>query len=425
MKSTFAALALLAAGPALAEPVVVNCGKLFDSERARIVGAHVLTIEDGQITGLERGRSDAEGAIELDAMTCLPGLIDLHVHLQHERNPDSYLERFQLNAADYAFRAAANARKTLHAGFTTVRNVGDSYDVTIALRKAIEEGLVEGPRVFSAGKSIATTGGHADPTNAYRQDLMGDPGPGEGVINGPDEAARAVRQRYKDGADLIKITATGGVLSSAKSGLNPQFTDAELKAIVDTARDYDLHVAAHAHGAEGMKRAIRAGVRSIEHGTLMDDEVMDLMIEHEVWLVPTIMAGEWVANKAQVDGYFPDIVRPKAAQIGPKIQATAGRAFKRGVPMAYGTDSGVSAHGDNAQELILLQQAGVPPAQALKMATFNAAQVMGLSDQLGQLAVGHHADLVAVAGDPVENLALMLDVPFVMKAGAVVKHTAE
>jgi imidazolonepropionase-like amidohydrolase len=292
------------------------------------------------------------------------------------------------------------------------------------LRDAVSQGLVKGPRIFAAGKSIATTGGHADPTNGYNDrlsHLLGPPGPTEGVINSPDEARQAVRQRYKDGSDVIKITATGGVLSYAKSGDAPQFVVDEIKAIVDTARDYGFRVAAHAHGKEGMRRAILGGVTSIEHGTYMDDEIMRLMKQHGTWYVPTIYAGRFVADKAKIDGYFPPVVRPKAQRIGALIQQTASNAYRNGVKIAFGTDMGVGPHGDNAREFLYMVEAGIPANVALQAATIRAAEVLGVDDQ-GVIEPGKRADIVAVPGDPVADINAVLKVDFVMKDGKVYRR---
>jgi imidazolonepropionase-like amidohydrolase len=350
--------------------------------------------------------------------------MDMHVHLDGQMSRNGYLKEFTSNEADLALTAADYARKTLTAGFTTVRNPGDSYNVTVALRAAIEDGRAVGPRIFTSAKSIATTGGHADPTSGYRADLMGDPGPEMGVINGVEDARKAVRQRYKDGADFIKITATGGVLSLAKNGQNPQFTEAELGAIVATANDYGMHVAAHCHGAEGMKRAVLAGVRSIEHGTFMTDEIMDLMKDRGTYYVPTISAGRFVAEKSAEDGYFPEIVRPKAASVGPQIQETFARAYRAGVTIAFGTDAGVSPHGDNALEFAYMVDAGMPPMEAIRSATLTTAELLGMERELGSLAEGKIADIIAVAGDPLEDIATLMNVRFVMKEGRVFRHEA-
>ncbi|RMD74464.1 MAG: amidohydrolase family protein, partial [Bacteroidetes bacterium] len=282
-----------------------------------------------------------------------------------------------------------------------------------------------GPRIFTAEKSLASTGGHADPTNGVKRDLMGDPGPKEGVVNGVEDARKAVRQRYKNGADLIKITATGGVLSVAKDGQGPQFTMEELEAIIQTANDYGMHVAAHAHGKEGMKRAILAGVTSIEHGTLMDDEIIELMKEHGTWYVPTISAGRFVAEKAKIPGYFPAPVVPKALAIGPQIQETFAKAYKAGVKIAFGTDSGVSPHGQNAQEFEYMVEAGMPPIEAIASATIRCAELLGVTDRLGSIAPGKLADIVAVKGDPLQDIRLMRQVDFVMKGGVVYKSNGK
>lgn len=268
---------------------------------------------------------------------------------------------------------------------------------------------------------LSSTGGHDDPTNGYRAGLRRDPGPVEGIINSPSDARKAVRQRYKNGVDLIKISATGGVVSQAKSGQNSQLFKDELDAIVATANAYGFKVAAHAHGVEGMQLAIRAGVASIEHGSLMDADTMRLMKEHGTYLVPTILAGNFVTEKAKIDGYFPELVRPKAAEIGPKIQATFGRAYKAGVKIAFGTDTGVSAHGDNAQEFALMVEAGMPPMAAIISATKSAADLLGKSDQLGTIGVGKYADVIAVRGNPIEDITLLENIAFVMKEGKVYK----
>ena len=324
---------LFSVASAEADTYLIQAGLLIDGTSAEPRSRVTIVVREGRIVAVEPGfRSGAEGetVVDLSASTVLPGLMDMHVHLDGELSPRRYLERVQKERSTYAIRSVVYAKRTLMAGFTTVRNPGDDGSTTVALRDAIAQGWVPGPRIFTAAKSIATTGGHADPTSGLRKELAGDPGPRDGVINSPDQAAQAVRYRYKEGADFIKITATGGVLSVAKSGRNPQFSDAELESLVATADDYGFHVAAHAHGAEGMKRAIRAGVHSIEHGTLMDDEVIELMVEHGTWYVPTILAGAFVAEKAEIDGYFPELVRPKAAAIGPRIQETFRQGLRGG-----------------------------------------------------------------------------------------------
>lgn len=397
---------------------------MYDVKAGRLLSERTIVVQGDSIASVERGYlppTSGDSLIDLKNLTVLPGLIDMHVHLEGETREDEELDMFTLNPEDVAFRSVVFARRTLYAGFTTVRDLGGS-GVNTALRNAINQGLIEGPRIFSAGKSIATTGGHADPTNAFRRDLMGDPGPAEGVINGPDEARKAVRQRYKDGVDLIKITATGGVLSLAKDGSGPQFTDAELQAIVETARDYGMHVAAHAHGAEGMRRAVRAGITTIEHGTMMTDDIMDLMIQKGTYYVPTISAGQFVADKAKEEGYFHPLVVPKALEVGPQIQRTFAKAYKRGVKIAFGTDSGVGPHGQNAREFGYMVDAGMPPSEAIRSATVTNAAILGMADELGALEPGKYADIIAVSGNPLENIRVLEHVVFVMKNGVVYKR---
>lgn len=421
-----AVLLLAPSAPAADAParLLVRAGRLVDGVSAAPREKVTLVVEGERIAAVEPGfRAPAAGErlVDLSDATVLPGFIDLHVHLGMEMSPGAYIEQFTRNPADLALRAAAHARKTLRAGFTTVRNLGDSYNVTISLRDAIRAGWVEGPRVFTAGKAIGTTGSHADPTNGWCELIVGDPGPKEGVANGPDEMAKAVRQRYKDRADLIKITATGGVLSLARSPNAPQFTEDEVAAVVRTARDYDLPVAVHAHGAEGMKRALRAGVDSIEHGTQMDDEAIRLFKEKGAWYVPTLSAGIFVGEKAKVPGYFPEVVRPKAELIGAQIRATAAKAVKAGVPIAFGTDAGVGPHGENGKEFGYLVEAGMTPMEAVQAATSRAAKVLRAAKDLGSLEAGKYADLVAYRKDPLADVSVLVTPPdLVMKSGAVV-----
>ena len=405
---------------------IIHAGQAFTSTSEKLTGPISIVVDGNTITRVEKGHitvGEGDTLVDLSDSVVLPGLMDMHVHLSFQQGgTSSYLKRFTQNEADYALMASHYAEKTLMAGFTTVRNLGDSYNETVALRNAINRGIATGPRIYTAAKSIATTGGHADPTNGMAKRISPHVGPEQGVINGVDEARQAIRQRYKDGADTIKITATGGVLSVAKSGQNPQFMDDELTAIVETARDYGMKVAVHAHGKEGMIRAIKAGVASIEHGTYMDREVMKLMKKHGTYYVPTILAGNFVAEKAKIDGYFPDIVRPKAAAIGPLIQATFGKAYKAGVNIAFGTDSGVSAHGDNAQEFALMVEAGMPPAEAILSATVNTAKLLDVEETLGTLEAGKLADIIAVKGNPLTDISVLEHVQFVMKDGKIYKQ---
>lgn len=406
-----------------AQRTLIHCGQLIDVKKLQVLKEMTIVIEGNKITDVQKGYSSAtagDKVVDLKNKTVMPGLIDMHVHMEDETGPDKYLNGFTWNPADYAFQSVVFAERTLMAGFTTVRDLGGS-GANIALRNAINKGWVKGPRVYTAGKSLATTGGHADPTNNYRRDLMGDPGPKEGVVNGVDDCAKAVRQRYKEGSDLIKITATGGVLSMAKDGSGAQFTEAEIRAIVSTAKDYGFKVAAHAHGAEGMKRAVLAGVNSIEHGTYMSEEVMELMKEKGTYLVPTIIAGKSSADSAKKPGYYPEIVRAKALVVGNYIQATFAKAYKAGVKIAFGTDAGVYAHGKNWIEFVYMTEAGMPILEAIRSATVNASDLLG-DDRLGSIEKDKLADIIAVEGDPTKDVNAMGKVKFVMKNGVVYKN---
>ncbi len=402
---------------------VIKCGKLADVKTGKMLENQTIIILNNTIEKIIVGDYTLHATdvfYDLSKYTVMPGLIDMHVHVEHQTSAKQYLEEFTLNEADVAFRAVGYVKTTLNSGFTSVRDLGGT-GVNISLRNAINSGLIEGPRIFTAGKSIASTGGHADPTNGYRQDLMGNPGPEDGVANGVDECVKAVRQRYKDGSDCIKITASGGVLSVAKSGENSQFTIEEIQTIVATAKDYGFKVAAHCHGEEAMKRAVLGGVHSIEHGTYMSEEVMQLMIERGTYLVPTITAGKAVGAFAKKPNYYPDVVVPKALAIGPKIQGTFAKAYKFGVKIAFGTDAGVFEHGENWKEFVYMNEVGMPFMEILKTATMNAADLLGQSDKLGNLEAGKFADIIAVEGNPEKDIAVMGKVVFVMKDGKVFK----
>ena len=404
------------------ELIIIHCGVLIDGDSDKPQKVMSVLIQEDKIIDVTEGYVNAgenDNLIDLNNFTVLPGLMDMHVHLSGESNPKKYMERFTLNLDDFAYQSTMFAERTLLAGFTTVRDLGGP--INTSLRNAINSGKVVGPRIFSAGKSIATTGGHADPTNGMKYELMGDPGPSKGIVNGIADSRKAVRQRYKNGADLIKITATGGVLSVAKNGENPQFKEDEILEIVKTANDYGMHVAAHAHGAEGMKRAIRSGVKSIEHGTLMDKEAMGLMKKMGTYYVPTISAGEFVAEKAEIEGYYPEVVRPKAKKIGPKIKETFKRAHESGVKIAFGTDSGVSYHGDNANEFLYMVEAGMKPMDAIKTATKTAAELLGVETSLGTIKPNKKADIIAVTKNPLNDISTLKEVSFVMKNGVVYK----
>jgi imidazolonepropionase-like amidohydrolase len=422
MKNLIIALSVLSGASVANADLLVNCPRLLDGTSETVHTNKTVRISNNKITGIadapvEPGETDT--VINLEDATCMPGLIDAHVHITSQQSPHRYRERFALDPAEKALRAVPYAERTLMAGFTTVRDLGSSHNLSINLRNAINDGHIPGPRILTAGKSLATTGGHADPSNGVNQKYREDPGPRQGVVNSPEDAKKAVRQRYKDRADLIKITATGGVLSEATSGQNPQFTDEELDAIISIARDYEFKVAAHAHGNTGMKRAVAAGVDSIEHGTHMGRDTMKLMKKMGTAYVPTIMAGKFVAEKAEVDGYFSETVRPKARAIGPLIQATFAKAYAEGVHIVFGTDTGVSAHGDNWKEFIYMVEAGMPPIEALNSAMKPGAVLLGIDDELGTLETGKLADMIAVRGNPVEDISLIEHIELVIKDGKI------
>jgi imidazolonepropionase-like amidohydrolase len=419
-----ASAAVIHAGTACAA-TLIHAGQLIDGvsdkprERVTVVvdGDRIRSIDDGFT---QAGTGDT--IVDLSGATVMPGLMDMHVHLTSEYSRTSELDNVKKGEADDAFDSVVYAERTLLAGFTTVRNLGDQWNVSIALRRAIAEGKVKGPRIFTAGRSIGTRGGHADASNSWGPYLYSEDPRLNTVCNGADSCREAVRQRYKDGADLIKITATGGVLSIAKSGSAPQFTDEELQAVITTAHDYGMKVAAHAHGTEGIRRAVSAGIDSIEHGTYMDDECIRLMKEKGTHFVPTISAGKWVFEQAQDPTYFPAIVRPKALTVGPQIQQTFAKAYSAGVTIMFGTDCGVCAHGTNAREFGYMTEAGMPAMKAIQSATIVPARYLGVDDKLGSVEAGKLADIVGVPGDPLADIHVMERVSFVMKEGVIYRR---
>lgn len=417
-------LALLLSVGVFAQKTLIHAGRLIDVKSKKVLTEQTIIVEGDRIVSVNAGYQNPtkeDKLIDLKKSTVMPGLMDLHVHIENQTSPTRYVDGFRDNEADVAYKALPYAQVTLMAGFTTVRDMGGT-GVNIALRNAINNGLVVGPRIYTAGKSIAPTGGHADPTNGVKRELMGDPGPEQGVINGPYDARKAVRQAVKYGSDVIKVTATGGVLSVARDGSAPQFQQDELEAVVETAKDFGIHVAAHAHGDEGMKRAVKAGIHSIEHGTLMTEETMDMMVKAGTWLVPTVTAGMSAAEYAKIPGYYPPVVRDKAMQIGAQIQQTFAKAYKKGVKIAFGTDAGVFPHGDNYREFIYMTEVGMPNLEAIQSATLNAALLMGIEDKLGTLEAGKIADIIAVSGNPDQDIKAMKDVVFVMKDGKIFKQ---
>ena len=407
-----------------AQKTYIQCGQLVDVVNLKVQKGKTIIIEGNKILDIVDGfvsGTKTDQVVDLRKQTVMPGLMDMHIHVESETSPTRYLDGFTQNDVDVAFGALRFAERNLMAGFTSVRDLGGS-GVNIALRKAIQKGYVVGPRIYTAGKSIASTGGHADPTNGVRANLMGDPGPKEGVINSKEDAYKAVRQRYKEGSDVIKITASGGVLSMAASGENPQFTEEEVRAIVAAAKDYGFKVAAHCHGVEAMRRAVIGGVNSIEHGTLMDESIFPLMKQYGTYLVPTIIAGRSAADSAKKPGYYPPMVTKKALEIGPKIQNTFSKAYKAGVKIAFGTDAGVYAHGNNWMEFKYMQEGGMPLIEAIQSATMNAADLMGTQNILGSIEKGKLADIIAVEGDPFTDINQMGNVQFVMKDGVIYKQ---
>ncbi len=414
---------MLVAALALPAKTLIHAGALIDGQ-TDTVRRNVTVVVDGERIDAVQDGFTAPGAgdtvIDLKASTMLPGLMDMHVHLDGQQSPESYTEGFFLNPGDYALRAAFYAKKTLLAGFTTVRNLGDTDYSTLALRKAIADGYTIGPRVYTAGPGMGTTGSHADGTNGYNAQVMR-LFPQPEIFNGADGARAAVREHVKRGANVIKIVTTGGVLSLGDTAQGAQMTPEEIKAVVETAHEYGLKVAVHAHGTEGMKRAVLAGVDSIEHGTFMSDEVIALMKEHGTYYVPTLSAGNFTMAKAKVPGFLPPTVAAKALLVGPQMTATFQRAYSAGVKIAFGTDQGVAPHGENAKEFVYMVEAGMPPMKAIQSATMSAARLLGVDKELGSVEPGKFADLVAVPGDPLADIKLMTKVSFVMKAGKVCK----
>jgi len=398
------------AGRLLADP---SNGVVQRDKTLVIRGNQVVEVRDGFVGDASQGQ-----VVDLQQAFVLPGLIDSHVHLTGQQNPNSRLEEVTLSDADQAMVGARYARRTLMAGFTTVADLGASNQAIFALRNAIRNGDVPGPRIIAAGSSVSIHGGHGD-INGYRDDVMHLLS-SESICSGPEDCMRAVRTQVRAGADIIKITATGGVLSNTAAGLNQQFSDDELSAIVGSAHRMGRQVTAHAHGVDGINAFLRAGGDSIEHGTYLDDQSIRLFKSNGAWLIPTLLAGDFVARIASgPNNFFTPAQTAKALEAGPKMLDMARRAHEGGVKIAFGTDSGVSAHGDNAQEFALLVRAGLSPLEAIQAATVGAAEHLRIANEAGKIAVGMPADIVAVSGDPLTDVTELERMKFVMKSGVI------
>lgn len=408
------------AGRLLAVP-----GEAAETNRSVIIrNGLVVEVADGFVDAshIETGATDSLVIHDLRDLFVLPGLIDSHVHITDELDQRAKLRRVELSHEETALFAARNARTTLHAGFTTVRDLGGRGGKSVfALRDAIAAGYVPGPRIIAAGDVISPTGGHGQ-RHGYRDDVFAVI-KHTGICDGVADCRRAVRDQVRRSADVIKFVATGGVLSETDAGTGKQFFDDELAAIVDTAHALGRKVAAHAHNADGINAALRAGVDSIEHGTFLDKESLKLFRKTGAYLVPTILAGATVSEiAADKNSHFAPAVRSKASKVGPALIAMISVAHSEGIKIAFGTDSYVSRHGQNAREFEYLVEAGLTPMEAIKTATVNAAELLGQSSQLGTLESGKYADLVAVEGDPLADISVLQDVNFVMKEGVVHKH---
>lgn len=428
-----AAAALMIAGTAVAqqspatqavgnsqETVFVQAGRLLaDPATGSVTTDKTLVIVDGRVSEIRDGFVSGEGVvIDLRDSFVLPGLIDSHVHITSQQGPTTRIDRFTRSSADSVMIGAAFARRTLEAGFTTVADLGADAEAILALRDGIARGDVPGPRIVASAGGISPHGGHGD-VNGVRADLVPHMR-GPGVCSGADDCRRAVRERVRDGADIIKITATGGVLSDTAAGLGQQFSEDELEAIVEAAHSMGRQVTAHAHGGDGVNSFLEAGGDSIEHGTYLDAESIRLFRENDAWLVPTLLAGDFVTREAaRPNSFLTPNQRVKALQAGPLMLDMARRAHEAGVQIAFGTDSGVSAHGDNAQEFALLVRAGLTPLEAIQAATIGSAEHLQIEDEVGRLAPGMAADLIAVRGDPLSDVTALESVSFVMKGGTV------
>ncbi|MDZ4729556.1 MAG: amidohydrolase family protein [Xanthomonadales bacterium] len=424
----FTLMLCLSSSVGMAADYVLHAGSMIDVAAGRVAEEVTITVSGNRITAVEQGYrapSGGEQLIDLKGHTVMPGLMDMHVHLTTEMSPQMFTEKFLMESADYAYRAKVFAERTLLAGFTTVREMGDQdRNLGASMKRAIAKGYIHGPRIYTAGKGLATTGGLADYSNGLRHEYMGNPGPVEGVINGPLSARQAVRQRFKDGADLIKINLTGGSINPRQVGFGPQWALDELEAVVKTAADYNMIVAAHAVSAEGIERAILAGVTSLEHGTFLDQRLARMMKEKGIAYVPTLTAIKWIGTLEDEgeEGEVAESMSGERVDISAQIDRAFALAYKEGVWIVFGSDAGVFPNGMNANEFVYMVNAGMKPLEAIQSATIEAAKLLRIEESVGSIETGKLADIVAVQGDPLADIAVMKSVSFVMQDGIVYKQ---